>query len=117
MKANETIGTFAYDGLIIDGKHSLDVKSITITVEKDKTFARGTLIGSDGKIFAGPGGQTPDCILTDEVVGTGAATVVTAYKSGNFNKGALIVASDYTLKDADIENMRKVGLFVESVAD
>ena len=44
MKANETIGTFAYDGLIIDGKHSLDVKSITITVEKDKTFARGTLI-------------------------------------------------------------------------
>ena len=33
MKANETIGTFAYDGLIIDGKHSLDVKSISITVE------------------------------------------------------------------------------------
>ncbi len=117
MNANETIGTFAYDGLIIDGKHSLDVKSISITVAKETTFARGTLIGTDGQIYAGIDGQTPDCILTDEVVGTGAATVVTAYKSGNFNKDALIVASDYTLTDADIENMRKVGLFVESVAD
>lgn len=117
MKANETIGTFAYDGLIIDGKHSLDVKSVSITVAEGTTLARGTLIGSDGKIYAGTDGQTPDCILTDEVVGTGAATVVTAYKSGNFNKNALVVASDYTITSADIENMRKVGLFVESVAD
>lgn len=117
MKANETIGTFAYDGLIIDGKHSLDVKSISITVNKGTTLARGTVIANDGKIFAGTDGQTPDSILTDEVVGSGAAVTVTAYKSGNFNKGALIVASGYTLKDADIENMRKVGLFVESVAD
>ena len=122
MKANETIGTFAYDGLIIDGKHDLDVKTITITVAIGTTYARGTLIGSDAKIYAGAGEDkdapiAPDCILTDEVVGTGAAVNVTAYKSGNFNKGALIVGASYTLTDADVETLRTKGIFVESVVD
>ncbi|MCI5996107.1 MAG: hypothetical protein MRZ45_09235 [Blautia sp.] len=119
MKANETIGTFTYDDLIVDGKHSLDVKSVSITVAKGTTLSRGTVIGTDGKIYAGAGSTSiqPDCILTDEVVGTGSATVVTAYKSGNFNKDALVVASTYTLTSTDIETLRTKGIFVEAVVD
>lgn len=119
MKANETIGKFSYDGLIVDGKHSLDVKTVTVTVPEGTTYDRGTVIGTDGKIYGGAGSNStkPDCILTDEVVGTGAAVSVTAYKSGNFNKGALIAASAYTITDDDIEVLRTKGIFVESVVD
>jgi hypothetical protein len=115
MKANETIGTFAYDGLVIDGKHSLDVKTITITVPEGTTYSRGTVIGTDSALYAG-GDAKPDCILTDEVEGTGSAVSVTAYKSGNFNKDALITADTYTITDDDIETLRTKGIFIESVA-
>ncbi len=39
MRNDETMGTFEYDGLIIDGSHSLDVKGITIASGQGKLHA------------------------------------------------------------------------------
>ena len=43
MRNDETMGTFEYDGLIIDGSHSLDVKGITIASGQGK-LQRGTVL-------------------------------------------------------------------------
>lgn len=122
MRNDETMGTFEYDGLIIDGSHSLDVKGITIASGQGK-LQRGTVlaIGADKKaVILGTKDSTPalysaDCILTDDVDATSADVYTTAYQSGKFNKGALIVKSDYKLADTDIDTLRTKGIFVEGV--
>lgn len=124
MRNDETMGTFEYDGLIIDGSHSLDVKGITIASGQGK-LQRGTVlaIGADKKaVILGTKDSTPalysaDCILTDDVDATSADVYTTAYQSGKFNKGALIVKSDYKLADTDIDTLRKKGIFVEGVME
>ena len=124
MRNDETMGTFEYDGLIIDGSHSLDVKDITIASGQGK-LQRGTVlaIGADKKaVILGTKDSTPalysaDCILTDDVDATSADVYTTAYQSGKFNKGALIVKSDYKLADTDIDTLRTKGIFVEGVME
>lgn len=124
MRNDETMGTFEYDGLIIDGSHSLDVKGITISSGQGK-LQRGTVlaIGADKKaVILGTKDSTPalysaDCILTDDVDATSADVYTTAYQSGKFNKGALIVKSDYKLADTDIDTLRTKGIFVEGVME
>lgn len=124
MRNDETMGTFEYDGLIIDGSHSLDVKGITIASGQGK-LQRGTIlaIGADKKaVILGTKDSTPtlysaDCILTDDVDATSADVYTTAYQSGKFNKGALIVKSDYKLADTDIDTLRTKGIFVEGVME
>lgn len=124
MRNDETMGTFEYDGLIIDGSHSLDVKGITIASGQGK-LQRGTVlaIGADKKaVILGTKDSTPalcsaDCILTDDVDATSADVYTTAYQSGKFNKGALIVKSDYKLADTDIDTLRTKGIFVEGVME
>lgn len=124
MRNDETMGTFEYDGLIIDGSHSLDVKGITIASGQGK-LQRGTVlaIGADKKaVILGTKDSTSalysaDCILTDDVDATSADVYTTAYQSGKFNKGALIVKSDYKLADTDIDTLRTKGIFVEGVME
>lgn len=124
MRNDETMGTFEYDGLIIDGSHSLDVKGITIASGQGK-LQRGTVlaIGADKKaVILGTKDSAPalypaDCILTDDVDATSADVYTTAYQSGKFNKGALIVKSDYELADTDIDTLRTKGIFVEGVME
>lgn len=124
MRNDETMGTFEYDGLIIVGSHSLDVKGITIASGQGK-LQRGTVlaIGADKKaVILGTKDSTPalysaDCILTDDVDATSADVYTTAYQSGKFNKGALIVKSDYKLADTDIDTLRTKGIFVEGVME
>lgn len=124
MRNDETMETFEYDGLIIDGSHSLDVKGITIASGQGK-LQRGTVlaIGADKKaVILGTKDSTSalysaDCILTDDVDATSADVYTTAYQSGKFNKGALIVKSDYKLADTDIDTLRTKGIFVESVME
>ena len=124
MRNDETMGTFEYDGLIIDGSHSLDVKGITIASGQGK-LQRGTVlaIGADKKaVILGTKDSTTalysaDCILTDDVDATSADVYTTAYQSGKFNKGALIVKSDYELADTDIDTLRTKGIFVEGVME
>lgn len=124
MRNDETMGAFEYDGLIIDGSHSLDVKGITIASGQGK-LKRGTVlaIGADKKAViletkdSTPALYSADCILTDDVDATSADVYTTAYQSGKFNKGALIVKSDYKLADTDIDTLRTKGIFVEGVME
>lgn len=124
MRNDETMGTFEYDGLIIDGSHSLDVKGITIASGQGK-LQRGTVlaIGADKKAVilgtedSAPALYSADCILTDDVDATSADVYTTAYQSGKFNKGALIVKSNYKLADTDIDTLRTKGIFVEGVME
>lgn len=120
MRNDETMGTFEHDGLIIDGSHSLDVKGITIASGQGK-LQRGTVlaIGADKKavILGTKDSTSADCILTDDVDATSADVYTTAYQSGKFNKGALIVKSNYKLADTDIDTLRTKGIFVEGVME
>ena len=51
---------------------------------------------------------TPAYILADPVDASGGdAVAAVAYRSGNFNPNAVIVASDYTLTAADKDTLRK----------
>ena len=56
-------------------------------------------------------------------VDAGGATATTAvaaiaYRSGNFNPHAVIVAKDYTLTAADKDNLRKYGIvFTDMMED
>lgn len=132
MRTGNTIGTIAPDGLIIDGRHSLDVKGVKVKFSEAETLARGTLltIDTDGNAVkvkdttTGEEGKevtshpTPDCILTDDVEGEAGETVYkTAYKSGNFSRNVLEEKTEITLTDEDIETLRGKGIFVESVME
>jgi len=59
------------------------------------------------------GGGNADCVLVDEtVVGTTNDENVLVWISGNFNADALIVATGYTLTEADKDELRKKGIIL-----
>ena len=56
---------------------------------------------------------TANCVLADPVtVGADADVTALAYRTGHFNRGALIVETDYTLTEADEEDLRKGGILL-----
>ena len=64
------------------------------------------------------GGGNADCVLTDDVeVGTTSDENVTVYVSGNFNIGAVIVAEDYTITEADKDTLRMKGILFGTVQE
>lgn len=123
-RLDEIIGTVAYDGLIVADSPAADVFSVTIR-KGAAELARGTVLAlSEGS--AGDGkmvilGSTPitnetfaaNCILADAVTVTADvdATAI-AYRTGHFNRGALIVKSGYTLTAVDKEDLRKGGILL-----
>lgn len=132
MRTGDTIGTIAPDGLVVDGRHSLDVKGVKVKFSEAGTIVRGTLltINTEGNAVkvkdttSGEAGKettshpAPDCILTDDVEGEAGDTVyATAYKSGNFSKNVLEEKTEVTLTDEDIETMRGKGIFVENTME
>ena len=71
---------------------------------------RGTVLSRkpDGTCEVMDTGGTPAYILADPVDASGGdAVAAVAYRSGNFNPNAVIVASDYTLTAADKDTLRK----------
>ena len=66
--------------------------------------------------------SNPSAVLTVDVDAGGAtattAVAAIAYRSGNFNPHAVIVAKDYTLTAADKDNLRKYGIvFTDMMED
>ena len=75
----------------------------------DATVKRGTVLGraNDGKYSVYGGTGTPAAILADDVTVTDDGdAVAVAYRCGNFNRKALIVAEGYTLTAADEDALR-----------
>lgn len=59
---------------------------------------------------------TPDCILADPVDASGASDVTAvAYRCGNFNSAALIVATSYTISSADVDKLRQYDIILTEV--
>jgi hypothetical protein len=64
------------------------------------------------------GGGNPDCILCDDVeVGTTADENVAVYVSGCFNAAVLIMATGYTLSEADKDTLRMKGILLGTVQE
>ena len=81
----------------------------------DATVKRGTVLGraTNGKYSVYGGTGTPAAILADDVTATadGDVTAV-AYRCGNFNRNALIVADNYTLTAADEDALRHYNIIL-----
>lgn len=126
------IGSVEQDNLIVRLTPAAETFGVVIRkTEAETVLKRGTLLGkssADGKLIVygtafaveseadaeAKDGKieteeiTPFCVLADDVaVGAAADAVGVAYRSGNFNRSAIITADGYTLTDKDEDELRK----------
>ena len=123
MELFETYPGFTYDSDLLAGTDPAPlVATVTIkAASAETTYKRGTVLGlgSDGKMIpfgsdASGGSVTAKAnmiLANDTVVGT-ADVVAEAYCAGYFNRNMLTVASGYTMKVEDEEELRKCGIFL-----
>lgn len=122
MRADQKIGACDTDNLFIDGKFPVDAVGVTIA-SGEGVLARGTVVAMSSKtkkcvILGTAAGEsetlTPFGVLCDEVDATSADAFTTAYRSGHFNREALIVDDDYTITEADEAALRNGSIFLDS---
>lgn len=130
-RLDENLGSVGYDGLIVANEPVADVFTVTIRKEAAAaTYKRGTVLATDagtagdGKlVILGPTATTNEtltanCILAEDVeVGTTADVTVLAYRTGHFARNKLAVASGYTLKATDEEELRKAGILLSDAIE
>lgn len=130
-RLDENLGSVGYDGLIVANEPVADV--LTVTIRKKAaaaTYKRGTVMAlsagtaGDGKlVILGSTATTNEtltanCILAEDVeVGTTADVTVLAYRTGHFARNKLAVASGYTLKATDEEELRKAGILLSDAIE
>lgn len=130
-RLDENLGSVGYDGLIVANEPVADV--FTVTIRKDTaaaTYKRGTVLAlsagtaDDGKlVILGSTATTNEtltanCILAEDVeVGTTADVTALAYRTGHFARNKLAVASGYTLKATDEEELRKAGILLSDAIE
>lgn len=122
MRADQQIGICKADNLIISGKFQRDTVSVTIASGQG-VLSRGTVVAKSSEsgkcVILGTAASegetlTPYGIICDEVDATSADAVTTAYRTGNFNKEALIVKENYTMTDADEAALRNGNICLDS---
>ena len=130
-RLDENLGSVGYDGLIVANEPVADVFTVTIRKEAAAaTYKRGTVLAlpagtaGDGKLVilgstaATNETMTANCILAEDVeVGTTADVTVLAYRTGHFARNKLAVASGYTLKATDEEELRKAGILLSDAIE
>lgn len=130
-RLDENLGSVGYDGLIVANEPVADVFTVTIRKEAAAaTYKRGTVLAlsagtaGDGKlVILGSTATanetlTANCILAEDVeVGTTADVTVLAYRTGHFARNKLAVASGYTLKATDEEELRKAGILLSDAIE
>lgn len=130
-RLDENLGSVGYDGLIVANEPVADVFTVTIRKEATAaaTYKRGTVLAlagtaGDGKlVILGPTATTSEtltanCILAEDVeVGTTADVTALAYRTGHFARNKLAVASGYTLKATDEEELRKAGILLSDAIE
>lgn len=127
-RLDENLGSVGYDGLIVANEPVADVFTVTIRKEATAaaTYKRGTVLAlsagtaGDGKlvILGSTATLTANCILAEDVeVGTTADVTVLAYRTGHFARNKLAVASGYTLKATDEEELRKAGILLSDAIE
>ena len=131
-RLDENLGSVGYDGLIVANEPVADVFTVTIRKEASAkaTLKRGTVLAlssgtaGDGKMVAlgttaaSNETLTANAILCDDTeIGTGADVEATAYRTGHFARNKLAVASGYTLKATDEEELRKAGILLSDAIE
>lgn len=130
-RLDENLGSVGYDGLIVANEPVADVLTVTIRKEATAaaTYKRGTVLAlsagtADGKlVILGSTATTNEtltanCILAEDVeVGTTADVTALAYRTGHFARNKLAVASGYTLKATDEEELRKAGILLSDAIE
>ena len=130
-RLDENLGSVGYDGLIVANEPVADVLTVTIRKEATAaTYKRGTVLAlpagtaGDGKlVILGSTATTNEtltanCILAEDVeVGTTADVTALAYRTGHFARNKLAVASGYTLKATDEEELRKAGILLSDAIE
>lgn len=121
---NKTSYEVVPDKLVIDSRHPVDVKIVSIKANQG-LVKRGTVLSSTntneyivfGTVLVDPQTSSKaNCVVAEDVDTTsGGATVpVEAYISGHLNKNVLIVKEGSSLAVTDIEDLRNSGIFVSS---
>lgn len=128
-RLDENLGSVGYDGLIVANEPVADVFTVTIRKEATAaaTYKRGTVLalsaGAGKLVILGSTATTNEtltanCILAEDVeVGTTADVTVLAYRTGHFARNKLAVASGYTLKATDEEELRKAGILLSDAIE
>ena len=117
---NETLVTIGYDNLFAENIPEADVVLIRLTaagVVKRGTLLSGTPGGADFAVLSAPASAdkalyvlAEDCDTTEDIVGI-------AYRTGHFNRNALIIGDSYPLTAADEEILRKSGILLADAID
>ena len=128
-RLDENLGSVGYDGLIVANEPVADVLTVTIRKEATAaaTYKRGTVLalsaGTGKLVILGSTATTNEtltanCILAEDVeVGTTADVTALAYRTGHFARNKLTVASGYTLKATDEEELRKAGILLSDAIE
>lgn len=130
-RLDENLGSVGYDGLIVANEPVADVFTVTIRKEGTAaTYKRGTVLaltagtaGGGKLVILGSTATTNEtltanCILAEDVeVGTTADVTALAYRTGHFARNKLAVASGYTLKATDEEELRKAGILLSDAIE
>lgn len=128
-RLDENLGSVGYDGLIVANEPVADVLTVTIRKEATAaaTYKRGTVLalsaGTGKLVILGSTATTNEtltanCILAEDVeVGTTEDVTALAYRTGHFARNKLAVASGYTLKATDEEELRKAGILLSDAIE
>ena len=123
---SENVGEVMFDNLIASHFPAPEVFSVTIVKDSaSQSLKRGTVLayssGTGGssahKVLGTTAGSsetlTADAILAEDVeVGISENATALAYRTGHFNKNALIVKQGYTFKETDKIALRDVGILL-----
>lgn len=129
----ENLGTVEYDKLFVENTPDADVVTVKLAANQG-VLKRGTLLsGTPGGNFSivskaladtvtvadssGTINPVTAYVLADETdTGTSDPVVAIAYRTGHFNRAALVLSS-YTLTAADEEFLRGKGILLSDALD
>lgn len=122
-RMDESLGNVGYDNLFVENVPEADVVVVKLAASQG-VLARGTVVSGTpgGEDFAALAAAAEAAkalyVLADEVdTGSSGAVVGIAYRTGHFNRNALIVGNEYALTAADEEILRGKGVLVSDALD
>lgn len=121
---NNTSYSVAPDKLVVDSKHPIDVKIISVAANQG-TIKRGTVLSltnTNEYLVFGTELQAPqtsakaNCVVAadTDTTSTSGTVPVEVYIAGNLNKNVMTVKDGSSLAATDIEDLRNSGIFVTS---
>ena len=112
---HESLATIGYDNLFVENIPEADVVTVKLAaagVVRRGTVLSGTPGGADFAALAAAASTSKALYVLAEDCDTAEDTVGIAYRTGHFNRNALIVGGSYTLTAADEEILRKSGILL-----